>query len=138
MRVPSDVAISPIASAHLDAPWAPIWSCAGQHGLGPGRTSPALGDNGKSQPSRPRARGPAQRPRRDYKFEQPVPLEDRRLPAPVMALFPPTVSFTPAPTPTNSFLGTVTVGLGSTVAATGTAAPITSIAELTPNTAFGG
>src|SRR5262249_11210634 len=104
----------------------------------PGRTSPALGDNGMSQPSRPRARGPAQRRRRDYQFEQPVPLEDRRLPAPVMALFPPTVTFTPAPTPTNPFLGTVTVGLGSTIAASGTAAPITSVTELTPNTSFGG
>ena len=49
-----------------------------------------------SQPSRPRARGPAQRRRRDYQFEQPVPLEERRLPAPIMSLFPPTVTFTPA------------------------------------------
>ena len=56
---------------------------AGRHGLGPGRTSPALGDNGMSQPSRPRGRGPAQqRRRRDLKLDRPVPLEERRMPAP--------------------------------------------------------
>src|SRR5262249_7291696 len=104
MRALSNVAISPIASAHLHSPWARIGSGAGRPGLGPGRTSPAFGDIGMSQPSRPRARGPARRRRRDYQFEQPVPLEERRLPAPVMSLFPPTVTFTPAPTPTNGFL----------------------------------
>ncbi len=54
-----------------------------------------------SQPSRPRAFGPAQRRRRDYTLEQPVPLEDRRLPAPVVALFPLQAIFTAArPQPT--------------------------------------
>src|SRR4051812_2564681 len=139
MRVLSNVAIMPSASAHLHAPWAPILGCAGLHGLGPGRTSPALGDNGMSQPSRPRASGPAQRRRRDYVLEQPVPLEDRRLPAPVMSLFQPTVTFIPTtPSPTNSDLGTVIVGLGTSIPASGTAAPITSVAELTPNASFGG
>src|SRR3954471_14905573 len=116
MRVLSIRAIAPRVSTHLRAPPAPILGIAGHLGLGPGRTSPALGDNGMSQPSRPRARGPAQRRRRDYQFEQPVPLEERRLPAPVMALFPPTVTFIPTtPSPTNSDLGTVVVSLGSTI-----------------------
>ncbi len=91
-----------------------------------------------SQPSRPRARGPAQRRRRDLKLEQPIPLEDRRLPAPVVAIFPLQATFTAAATPTNADLGTVTVTEAATAATTGTAAPITSVAELTPNTSFGG
>ena len=58
-----------------------------------------------SQPSRPRSRGTAQRRRRDVKFDRPVPLERRGLMAPVVATYPLTVSFTAAPTPTNSDLG---------------------------------
>ena len=91
-----------------------------------------------SQPSRPWARGPAeQRRRREIRLDHPTPLEDRRMPAPVVAAFPLQAIFTAAATPTNSDLGTVTVTTGSTTLA-GSAAPITSVAELTPNSAFGG
>ncbi len=91
-----------------------------------------------SQPSRPQARGPAQRRRREVQLEQPIPLEDRRLPAPVVTLYPLTATFTATtPTPTNSDLGTVTVTASSTAAPL-TAAPITSVAELTSNQSFGG
>ncbi|HZW35073.1 MAG TPA: hypothetical protein VFF52_30395, partial [Isosphaeraceae bacterium] len=91
-----------------------------------------------SQPSRPRARGPAQRPRRDLQIEKPVPLEERRLLAPFVSTFPVTASFTAAPTPTNAFLGTVTVTENTSATPLDTAAPITSVAELTPNSSFGG
>ena len=92
-----------------------------------------------SQPSRPRGRGPAQqRRRRDLKLEQPVPLEDRRMPAPVVAVFPLTATFTAAATPTNTDLGTVVVSENTAAAITASPAPITSVAELTPNTSFGG
>src|SRR6516165_1201207 len=138
MRVLSVRAISPSVSTHLRALLAPIVRLAGRLGLGPGRTSLALGDNGMSQPSRPRARGPAQRRRRDLQIERPVPLEERRLPAPFVTTFPLIATFTPAPTPTNAFLGTVTVSENTTATPLDTAAPITSVAELTPNSSFGG
>src|SRR5262245_40991199 len=138
MQVLSIASIAPGVSTHLRAPWAPILGIAGLLGLGPGRTSQALGDNGMSQPSRPRARGPAQRRRRDLQIERPVPLEERRLPAPFVTTFPIQATFTAAPTPTNAFLGTVTVTENTTTSPLDTAAPITSVAELTPNTAFGG
>ena len=41
-----------------------------------------------SQPSRPRARGTAQRRRRDIKLDRPIPLETRSLMAPIVATFP--------------------------------------------------
>ena len=41
-----------------------------------------------SQPSRPQAHGPAQRRRRQLKFEAVQPLEDRCLLAPVVAISP--------------------------------------------------
>ncbi len=91
-----------------------------------------------SQPSRHRARGPAERRRRDLKLEPPTPLEDRRLPTPVVALYPLGVTFTPAPTPTNADLGTVSVTENTTATITDTAAPITSVSELTSNASFGG
>src|SRR5947208_6016609 len=125
MRVLSISAIRPRVSTHLRAPRAPILGIAGQLGLGPGRPSQALGDNGMSQPSRPRARGPAQRRRRDLQMEQPAPLEERRLLAPFLSLFPLQATFTPAPTPTNAFLGTVTVTENTSVTALDSAAPIT-------------
>ncbi len=60
------------------------------------------------------------------------------MPAPVVAVFPLTTTFTAPATPTNSDLGTVTVSENTAAAITGSAAPITSVAELTPNTSFGG
>ena len=59
-----------------------------------------------SQPSRPQARGRAQRRRRDFKLERPVPLETRSLMAPVVATFPLTASFTPATVPDEHRPGT--------------------------------
>ena len=91
-----------------------------------------------SQPSRPRSRGTAERRRRDTKFDQPVPLEQRALMAPIVATFPLTVSFTGAATPTNSDLGTVTVSVNTTTTGIGSMAPITSVSELTSVSAFGG
>ena len=69
-----------------------------------------------SQPSRLRSRGTAQRRRRDFKFDQPVPLEKRSMMAPIVAVFPLTASFTAstAATPVNNDLGTVTVSENST------------------------
>ena len=91
-----------------------------------------------SQPSRPQARGSAQRRRRDVKLDQPIPLEERRMPAPVVTLFPLQATLTaPTPSATNANLGTITVTESSTVTPL-TAAPITSVAELTPNSSFGG
>ncbi len=89
-----------------------------------------------SQPSRPQARGSAQRRRRDVKLDQPIPLEERRMPAPVVTLFPLQATFTAATTPTNANLGTITVTESSTATPL-TAAPITSVSELTPNSSFG-
>ena len=91
-----------------------------------------------SQPSRPQSRGTAQRRRRDFKFDRPVPLEKRALMAPIVATYPLTVSFTAAATPTNSDLGSVTVSENTTAATIDTMAPITSVSELTPVSAFGG
>ncbi len=91
-----------------------------------------------SQPSRPRAHGPAQRRRRDIKLELPTPLEERRMPAPVVALYPLQAVFTPAPTPTNTDLGSVVVSENTAAATLDTAAPVTSVAELTSNSSFGG
>src|SRR5205085_3638932 len=82
--------------------------------------------------------GPAQRRRRDLQVEQPVPLEERRLLAPFVPLFPLQAIFTPAPTPTNAFLGTVTVSENTSATLVDSAAPITSVAELPPASSFGG
>src|SRR5262245_34742263 len=93
-----------------------------------------------SQPSRPRARGPARR-RHQLKFEHPTPLEERCLLAPVVPIFPLQVTFTAAATPTNADLGTVVVSQNTTATTAGgilTAAPITSVTELTPTASFGG
>ncbi len=92
-----------------------------------------------SQPSRPPARGPLeQRKRRNLKIDQPVPLESRCLLAPYVATYPLTATFTSAATPTNADLGTVVVSQ-NTAAATplDSAAPITSVSELAPISAFG-
>ena len=75
----------------------------------------------------------------NVKFDLPVPLERRALMAPVVATYPLTVSFTAstAATPVNSDLGTVTVSENTTAATIDTMAPITSVSELTPISAFG-
>ena len=91
-----------------------------------------------SQPSRPRSRGPVQRRSRNFKVDSPVPLEVRSLLAPVVALQPLTDTFTAAATPTNGDLGTVTIAPSTTSGAVDTMAPITSVSELTPISAFGG
>ncbi len=90
-----------------------------------------------SQPSRPRSRGSSDRRRRSIKPDRPMPLERRSLMAPVVATFPLQVSFTAAATPTNADLGIVTVQ-ENTTATLDTAAPITSVSELTPASSFGG
>ena len=58
-----------------------------------------------SQPSRPRAHGPAQRRQRELKLEAPMPLEERSLLAPFVPVFPLQATFTAAPTPTNRVPG---------------------------------
>ena len=73
------------------------------------------------------------------KPEAPMPLEERSLLAPFVPTFPLTTTVTAATTPTNAFLGTVRrrprSRPGPPIA---TPAPITSVAELTPITSFGG
>lgn len=92
-----------------------------------------------SQPSRPQARGPAQRRRRDLKFEAVQALEERCLLAPVLSVAPRLAAFTPAanlPTGINS--GGVVVTLGQADTGFLSAAPFTSVSELTPISSFGG
>ena len=93
-----------------------------------------------SQPSRPRAHGPAQRRKRQLRPDTPLPLEERCLLAPFVPVFPLQATFTAAATPTNAFLGTVVGQLRTPPARRPiqTAAPITSVAELTPLSSFGG
>jgi hypothetical protein len=88
-----------------------------------------------SHPSRPRPRGAAPRRRRAYKTELLLPLESRRLLAPVVN----TTNLTATVTATTTTATTTT----ATVAVTPTsdplsAAPYTSVSELTPLSAFGG
>ena len=91
-----------------------------------------------SQPSRPRARNSAKR-RRAIKPETPFPLEQRCLLAPYVSTFPVTASFTATTgSTTNTDLGTITVGQNTTAANLSTSSPITSVAELTPLSSFGG
>jgi hypothetical protein len=59
-----------------------------------------------SHASRPPARGPAPRPKRQLKIEAVQPLEERQLLAPYLTTNERTVVFTAATTPTNPFLGT--------------------------------
>jgi hypothetical protein len=89
-----------------------------------------------SHASRPPARGPAPRPKRQLQIEAVQPLEERQLLAPVLSTTARTATFTAATTPTNPFLGTVTINQGA-VAAT-SAAAFTSVAQLTPISSFGG
>ena len=92
-----------------------------------------------SQPSRPRARGPVERRRRrDIKLDQPVPLEARCLLAPVVSTYPLQATFTAAATPTNADLGIISIGPNTSATGLDSAAPITSVSELTPISSFGG
>ncbi len=95
-----------------------------------------------SQPSRPRARGPAGRRPRHLKLEGVTRLEERQLLAPVVSIFPRAAVFTPAatnpPTVTN---GTVTITENATTLNQATfpsAAPMTSVSLLSSSSAFGG
>src|SRR5271157_3658660 len=110
VRVAPRSGVLPDVSTDQPAQLAPILRLAGHLGLGSGRTSPAIGDNGMSQPSRTRARGSAKR-RRAVRPEPPYPLEQRCLLAPYVTLFPVIANpLTPTPTPTtNADLGTITV-----------------------------
>ena len=99
VRVTPRSGVLPDVSTDQPAPLAPILWLAGHLGLGSGRTSPAIGDNGMSQPSRTRVRGPAKR-RRAVQLETPFPLEERCLLAPYVTLFPTVATFTAATTPT--------------------------------------
>ena len=90
-----------------------------------------------SHPDRGR-NGPAQRRKRNIRLDSVLPLEQRSLLAPYLPLYPVTATFTAATTPTNADLGTVAVANDTTAATLSSAAPITSVAETTPLSSFGG
>ncbi len=91
-----------------------------------------------SQPSRPRARVSAKR-RRAIKPETPFPLEQRCLLAPYVSTFPVTASFaTVTGATSNTDLGTITVAQTTAATNISTSSPITSVAQLTPLSSFGG
>ena len=89
-----------------------------------------------SHTNRPEPRGIADRPRRKVRLENLESLESRQLLAPIVALNTPVATFVPAATPTNADLGTVTIALTGSI--TASAAPLTSVAELTSANSFGG
>ncbi len=90
-----------------------------------------------SQSNRPEPRGAAHRSRRQVRLEAITFLEERKLLAPVVASTVPVATFTAAATPTNTDLGTVTVSqVASSIGAS--AAPLTSVSELTSANSFGG
>ncbi|MDB5351133.1 MAG: hypothetical protein JWN86_2380 [Planctomycetota bacterium] len=78
----------------------------------------------------------AARPKRQVRIEAVQALESRQLLAPVVSTLVPIATFTPAVVPTNDNLGSVTVTLGGSV--TASAAPLTSVAQLTSANSFGG
>src|SRR5690242_5248015 len=92
-----------------------------------------------SQPSRPQPPRPAQRRRRDLKIEAVQALEDRCLLAPIVTLGPASAAFVPLATqPTGVTAGNVSITLNQIAPGFATAAPLTSVSELTPISAFGG
>jgi hypothetical protein len=92
-----------------------------------------------SQPSRPQARGPASRRRRDLMIDSVMPLEERCLLAPVLSISPRLAVFTPDATlPTGVNSGGVVVTLGQADAGFLTDYPFTSVTQLTPISSFGG
>src|SRR5262249_39957254 len=116
------------------APRVDKWNrrCAG---LGSGRTSPAQGDKGMSHSPRSDSRPAAHRRHRKVRLDPLVSLEDRMLPAPVVAATIPVATLTPTVPPTNTNLGTVAITRAPNPAS---AAPITSVAQLTSANSFGG
>src|SRR4051812_21446223 len=90
-----------------------------------------------SHPSRPQARGPARRRRRDLRIDTVQTLEERCLLAPFVTLLPQTATFTATGTPT-SFSGNVTVPPVIAAPFFPTASPVTSVTLLTPTASFGG
>ncbi len=84
---------------------------------------------------RPEPRDSVRRPRRQVRIEPVQALEDRRLLTPIVTTNSLTATFVPAAAPTNTDLGTVTVT--QTPLAT-SAAPLTSVSELTSANSFGG
>ena len=96
-----------------------------------------------SQPSRPRTRGPAERRRRTLSIDRVTLLEERQLLAPVLPLFPLTATLGTTTTTWEHDLAPVTITTGAGTASTTTAgfpsaAPLDSVALLSPNTQFGG
>ncbi len=93
-----------------------------------------------SHPSRPQSRGPVRRRRREHHLKSIEGLEDRCLLAPVVTALPLQATFTPATSPSNDNLGTVTVTTPAptTTSTYPTAVPATTVSELTPISAFGG
>ena len=89
-----------------------------------------------SHTNRPEPRGIAGRPRRKVRLENLESLEGRQLLTPVVAVNAPVATFVPSATPTNANLGTVTIALTGSI--TASAAPLTSVAQLTSANSFGG
>ena len=87
-----------------------------------------------SNRSEPRGNGP--RPRRQARLERVQPLEDRKLLAPVVAINAPVATLIPPVTPTNDNFGTVVISQTGSI--TASAAPLTSVAQLTSANSFGG
>ena len=90
-----------------------------------------------SQTSRPRSRGLAQRRRRSIPLEAPLRLEDRCLLAPVLATVSQTVTATPVttpPPPDGVVVQNIAITAGDLASSP---APITTVSQLTPISAFG-
>ena len=91
-----------------------------------------------SQPSRPRARGPAKRRRADQAGDRRFRWSNAACWRPSLRSFPcRRPSRRPRPRPERD-LGTITVAQNTTATNISTSAPITSVAELTPLSSFGG
>ncbi|MGE3819915.1 MAG: hypothetical protein AB7I30_10795, partial [Isosphaeraceae bacterium] len=92
-----------------------------------------------SHRSRPQARGPARRRPRDLKLDTVAPLEERSLLAPVVSVYPRLAAFAADATqPQGVVSGGVVVTLGQQDPGFPSAAPLTSVTQLTPITSFGG
>ena len=91
-----------------------------------------------SHPSRPWARGPAQRRRRNLRIETVQALEERVVLVPSLALSPLTAVFTAAPTPTNQNLGFVSLQPAAPDGSFPSPSPITTVSQLTDSSSFGG
>ena len=87
-----------------------------------------------SNRSEPHGNGP--RPRRQARLESVQALEDRKLLTPVVAINAPVATLIPANPQTNDNFGTVVVTQTGSI--TASAAPLTSVAQLTSANSFGG